>query len=126
MPQLRRRFIPQQTLGWIARLPQSWQQQNNWLRLITAFHRTQVGDIRTAAYGKYLIDIVSCTSCHAENLAGNYGQLDGPLGPNLTTWVQNWSEAEFATALQSGVLPDGRVMSKECPGSPTPRCLTQK
>ncbi|WP_420629957.1 c-type cytochrome [Candidatus Leptofilum sp.] len=69
----------------------------------------------TAEYGKYLIDIASCGSCHAENLAGNYGQLDSPPGPNLTTWPQNWSGAEFATVLRTGVLPDGRLMSTEMP-----------
>ncbi|WP_420629955.1 LuxR C-terminal-related transcriptional regulator [Candidatus Leptofilum sp.] len=53
-PQLRRRFITQQTLGWIKRLPTAWQQQSNWLCLITAFHRTQVGDIRTAAIGELM------------------------------------------------------------------------
>ncbi len=69
----------------------------------------------TAAYGKYLIDIASCTSCHAENLAGNYGQLDSPRGPNLTIWPGEYSQEEFATALQTGVLPDGRQMSTVMP-----------
>ena len=69
----------------------------------------------TAEYGEYLINITSCTSCHAENLAGNYGQLDSPPGPNLTNWPDEWSDTEFATALQTGELPDGRVMSPAMP-----------
>lgn len=69
----------------------------------------------TAEYGKYLIDIASCGSCHAENLAGNYGQLDSPTGPNLTTWPTAHSREEFATALQTGQLPDGRQLSQEMP-----------
>jgi cytochrome c553 len=69
----------------------------------------------TAEYGKYLIDIASCASCHAENLAGNYGQMDSPRGPNLTNWPAEYSEEEFATALQTGVLPDGRQLSTAMP-----------
>jgi mono/diheme cytochrome c family protein len=69
----------------------------------------------TAAYGQYLINVASCSSCHAENLAGNYGQLDSPPGPNLTTWPAEHSREEFATALQTGVLPDGRQLGPEMP-----------
>lgn len=69
----------------------------------------------TAEYGAYLTNIASCASCHAENLAGNYGQLDSPAGPNLTTWSAEHSREEFATALQTGVLPDGRQLSLEMP-----------
>jgi mono/diheme cytochrome c family protein len=69
----------------------------------------------TADYGEYLVDITSCGSCHAENLAGNYGQLDSPLGPNLTTLPQEWTEEEFAAALQEGRLPDGSELSEDMP-----------
>ncbi|MDJ0756726.1 MAG: c-type cytochrome [Ardenticatenaceae bacterium] len=69
----------------------------------------------TAEYGEYLVNITSCNSCHAENLAGNYGQLDSPLGPNLTGLPETWSAEDFATALQTGMLPDGTQMSDEMP-----------
>ena len=69
----------------------------------------------TAAYGEYLTNIASCTSCHAENLAGNFGQLDTPLGPNLTTWPAEHNRDAFGTALQTGLLPDGSQLSTEMP-----------
>ena len=69
----------------------------------------------TAEYGEYLVSITACAACHAENLAGNYGQLDSPPGPNLTDKAGAWSADEFAIALQTGMLPDGRQMSPAMP-----------
>ncbi|MCB0212765.1 MAG: c-type cytochrome [Anaerolineae bacterium] len=66
----------------------------------------------SAEYGQYMVSIMSCQSCHAENLAGNYGQLDTPQGPNLTPGgeLADWSEEDFATVLRSGTTPDGKVL----------------
>ncbi|MDA0242593.1 MAG: c-type cytochrome [Chloroflexi bacterium] len=69
----------------------------------------------TAEYGAYMVGVSSCGSCHAENLAGNYGQLDSPLGPNLTTLASSWTEEEFVTAVRTGQAPDGRQLSTEMP-----------
>lgn len=69
----------------------------------------------SAEYGEYLIDIASCGSCHAENLAGNYGQLDTPLGPNLTSLQNDWSRDEFAAAVRSGINRDGEPIDTEMP-----------
>lgn len=71
----------------------------------------------TAEYGQYLVSIASCQSCHAENLAGNYGQLDTPQGPNLTAGgnLGQWSFDEFATAMRSGSTPDGRQLDEIMP-----------
>lgn len=71
----------------------------------------------SAEYGEYLVNITSCASCHAENLAGNYGQLESPQGPNLTTWPESWTAEQFAAALQLGVRPDGELLSQEMPWS---------
>ncbi len=65
--------------------------------------------------GEYLVGIASCASCHAENMAGNAGQLDAPLGPNLTTLSQSWTAEEFSTALRTGQTPQGTVLSNEMP-----------
>lgn len=69
----------------------------------------------SAEYGAYLKDIASCASCHAENMAGNYGQLDTPQGPNLTILQNNWTLEEFKTTLRSGSTPDGRQLIVEMP-----------
>lgn len=63
----------------------------------------------TAEYGEYLINIASCNSCHAENLAGYYGE-DGPPGPNLTVLPERWTEEGFAEAVRTGFTPDGRQL----------------
>ena len=67
------------------------------------------------AYGEYLLSVGSCQDCHAENLAGNYGQLEGPLGPNLTQGGQlaTWSITDFNTAMRTGLTPDGRLLSSD-------------
>lgn len=71
----------------------------------------------TAAYGEYLVDITACKGCHAPNLAGNYGQLPPgvPLGPNLTPGgeFKDWTLDDFTAAIQSGITPDGRILSAE-------------
>ena len=68
-------------------------------------------------YGKYLIDIASCGSCHGENLAGNTPDSDSPQGPNITTGgdLGEWSIEEFTLALRTGQRPDGRQLSTEMP-----------
>ena len=54
MPQLRRRYLTQQTLDWIRQLPQDVVASNNWLQLITTYHRAQVGEIGTAVATKLM------------------------------------------------------------------------
>lgn len=69
----------------------------------------------SAEQGQYLVEIGSCGSCHAENLAGNYGQIEGPLGPNLSTLQETWTRDDFATSLRAGVDPDGNPIDTEMP-----------
>ena len=71
----------------------------------------------TAVYGKYLVDIASCGSCHGENLAGNTPDSDSPQGPNITPGgnLGGWSLEEFTVALQAGQTPDGRQLDAEMP-----------
>lgn len=70
----------------------------------------------SAEYGKYLVDIASCGSCHAENLAGGTDP-NTPLGPNLTQGgeLQAWSQEDFALAMRAGMTPEGRQLSEEMP-----------
>jgi mono/diheme cytochrome c family protein len=63
----------------------------------------------TADYGKYLVTISVCQSCHGEDLAGGTpGQ--GPVGPNLTLIVPRWTEAQFVQAIRTGKDPTGYTL----------------
>jgi mono/diheme cytochrome c family protein len=87
------------------------------------------------ARGKYLVQIAGCNDCHTPGhftggedptraLAGSDIGLQGPggkvvVGPNLTpdnaTGLGRWTVAQIATAITSGVRPDGRVLSPMMP-----------
>jgi mono/diheme cytochrome c family protein len=63
-----------------------------------------------AEYGSYLAN--NCQLCHGPDLAGIEGAGGGL---NLTPGgdLANWNEAEFITALQTGVRPDGKELDPE-------------
>lgn len=85
--------------------------------------------------GRYLVDITQCSSCHtpgalygkfnpALRLAGSDTGYEMPglgifYGPNLTpdpeTGLGNWSEAEIAAAITTGVTPGGRTLVPAMP-----------
>ncbi len=69
----------------------------------------------TAEYGEYLSYIGACRECHAANLAGNLTPDGAPMGPNLTLGgeLQGWSEADFVTAIRTGVKPTGMMLDGE-------------
>lgn len=72
----------------------------------------------TAEYGKYLAESAGCTLCHGANLAGATlpGESpDTPPSPNLTPAgvLGNWSEADFVTAIRTGVTPEGTGINPE-------------
>lgn len=77
--------------------------------------------LTTVEYGEYLMRIASWQSCHAENFAGNYGQVDSPQGPNLTPSgnLGEWTFEQFATVMRTGTTPDGRQLSAAMPGLTT-------
>jgi mono/diheme cytochrome c family protein len=86
-------------------------------------------------HGKYLVGIMDCTGCHTTGalagqpdathfLAGSDVGFQIPgLGifypPNLTsdrkTGLGEWSEQDIATALRTGVRPDGRELAPAMP-----------
>lgn len=100
----------------------------------TAAVSTAQADEAQLARGKYLATIMDCAGCHtpmgpngapdmANALHGaNYGfQLPG-LGtfvpPNLTpdpTGLGGWTADELATAITTGVRPDGRILAPIMP-----------
>lgn len=72
----------------------------------------------TIDYGKYLAR--SCTACHGPDMAGGTTRtLDGELvtALNLTRGgeLAGWTQADFITALRTGVTPGGRHLSDEMP-----------
>lgn len=63
----------------------------------------------TVEYGKYMVDVIGCRSCHGSELQGRVetGQPGPPAGPNLTLIIPKWTEAEFMAFFNSGTLPGG-------------------
>jgi mono/diheme cytochrome c family protein len=69
----------------------------------------------TAEYGAYLA--VGCAGCHGADFSGGPvpGAPPGTVSANLTPGgpLSNWTEADFAALLRTGVTPDGREMDRE-------------
>jgi mono/diheme cytochrome c family protein len=63
----------------------------------------------TVEYGKYMVDVIGCRSCHGPELQGRVetGQPGPPAGPNLTQIIPKWTEEEFMTFFNTGTLPGG-------------------
>ena len=66
----------------------------------------------TPEYGRYLVTVAGCATCHGEGLTGGTPNPFVPAGPSLLTSAA-WSEADFARAMRSGVTPSGRVLDPE-------------
>jgi cytochrome c5 len=64
----------------------------------------------TADYGKYMVDVIGCRSCHGAQLQGRVDDgKPGPTpGPNLTKIVTKWTEEQFMTFFNTGVMPGGQ------------------
>ena len=87
------------------------------------------------ARGRYLVELGGCEHCHTpgyllgkpdetHRLGGSDVGFEVPglgtfVGPNLTpdkdTGLGNWTREEIVTAIQTGVLPDGRVLAPIMP-----------
>jgi mono/diheme cytochrome c family protein len=87
------------------------------------------------AHGKYLVQLGGCTDCHTPGhllgkpdmsrfLGGSDVGLEVPglgvfVAPNLTpdkvTGLGNWTKDQIATAIQTGVRPDGRILAPIMP-----------
>ena len=85
--------------------------------------------------GHYLVELAGCSHCHTpghfrgaedatRELAGGDVGFEVPgagtyIGPNLTpdkeTGLGKWTDTQIATAIRSGVRPDGRVLSTVMP-----------
>src|SRR6476659_5602951 len=70
----------------------------------------------SAAYGKYLVSILTCTECHGEQLAGVKRFGPGPpIGPNLTMIIPGWKEAGFIQTFRTGVDPNNYKLKEGMP-----------
>ncbi|HEX7975538.1 MAG TPA: c-type cytochrome [Anaerolineales bacterium] len=67
----------------------------------------------TAQYGKYVISFQDCHSCHGSDLNGGTNQLS-PNGPTLRM-VKGWTQAQFITAMRTGVDPNGHKLNNVMP-----------
>jgi mono/diheme cytochrome c family protein len=94
-----------------------------------------LADDASAAHGRYLVTLGGCLDCHtpgyfygkpdmARAFSGSDVGFEVPglgvfFGPNLTsdqeTGLGNWSNGQIATALTTGVRPDGRTLAPIMP-----------
>src|SRR5574338_161240 len=74
----------------------------------------------TPEYGRYLA--ATCTGCHGEGLSG--GPIPGAppemavpqnITPDTVTGIGKWTETEFATAVRTGMRPNGIAISPDMP-----------
>lgn len=67
----------------------------------------------TAEYGKYIVRIAGCQSCHGEELNGlQPGEPGAPFAPNITPGgaFGDWSQAQFLNTIRTGTTPDNRKL----------------
>jgi mono/diheme cytochrome c family protein len=79
----------------------------------------------TPEYGRYMVDVIGCRSCHGDQLQGKApgGPPGPPPGPNLTQSGHGWTEAQFMMFFNAGQRPDGTTVPTErlANGQETPR-----
>lgn len=76
----------------------------------------------TVDYGRYLVQVSGCNTCHGANLAGGkHPDPNGPFSPNLTRGghLGTWTAEDFLTAFRTGRGIDQRWMSVEGYGQMT-------
>lgn len=68
----------------------------------------------TTDYGKYVVSISGCQSCHGTDLGGGTpSQFGPPAGPNLTVAVPKMSAAEFLNTIRTGTDPSGHKLDPD-------------
>ena len=68
----------------------------------------------TGAYGKYLVSITGCTTCHGPALDAQNIPPGPPPGPSLRS-VKSWSDAEFIATLRTGIDPAKHQLGEAMP-----------
>jgi cytochrome c553 len=70
----------------------------------------------TLEYGEYLMANSLCRMCHGHDLRGAPPiEPDSPPGPNIAVYAEpgGWSEAQFASAVRTGVTPYGKTLDPD-------------
>ena len=67
-----------------------------------------------AAYGKYVLSIQDCQSCHGPDLNGMPAGL-GPATPSVRGVVQAWTLEQFIQTMRTGVDPIGHAIREPMP-----------
>lgn len=65
------------------------------------------------AYGKYLVNITGCATCHNTNMAGGKSpDPNSPVVPNLTPEgnLAKWSATDFISTMRTGTTPEKKVL----------------
>jgi hypothetical protein len=82
-----------------------------------AAHVTAPTEGVTLEYGQYLVTTGGCNDCHGSNLAGGPYPQPGVsmMVPDITPGGEpgSWTEAQFITAIRTGVKPDGHPLNPE-------------
>ena len=90
------------------------------MRLPRCFQHDLLLIFRRREYGEYLAN--TCKGCHGAGFSG--GPIPGipaqpPYPANLTadvaTGLGSWQEADFVTALRTGIRPDGTLITSAMP-----------
>ncbi|HXV17904.1 MAG TPA: cytochrome c, partial [Gemmatimonadaceae bacterium] len=70
----------------------------------------------TAQYGKYLVTIAGCGTCHGDDLGGRVPRLPGPpAAPNIKAIVSTWPEDGFVRTFRTGVDPANHTVLPQMP-----------
>lgn len=70
----------------------------------------------SAAYGKYLISIASCTGCHGGDLRGRTPKGPGPpAAPNMIAIASTWDADGFVKTFRTGTDPTGHKVTAQMP-----------
>lgn len=70
----------------------------------------------TAEYGKYLVSISGCTTCHGPQLNGAKDpNPKAPIAPNITSGGNfgHWGQEHFINTMRTGVTPEGKALQNE-------------
>jgi mono/diheme cytochrome c family protein len=70
-------------------------------------------------YGRYLVEVAGCASCHGPGLSGGPLPLASPgtipAGNITPAGLRTWSEADFFRAMRTGLTPDGQRLDSNMP-----------
>jgi len=79
----------------------------------TKTYNEEVTIASNSTFGKYMVNISGCRTCHGKGLNGGKDpNPDAPPGPNLTSGgnLGKWNENDFITTIRTGKTPEGKLL----------------